>query len=122
MATQEERLLILRMIDEGKISADEGARLLAAIGNTEPPLAAGATTNIRAVRTIRVRVTDPVTEREKVNVNFPIMLAEFALRFVPENVDVRIEKIRQAIQSGQMGRAFLYEDRAEGMRVEISLE
>lgn len=31
MASQEERMLILKMIDEGKISADEGARLLSAI-------------------------------------------------------------------------------------------
>ena len=31
MATNEERMKILRMIDEGKITAEEGARLLATL-------------------------------------------------------------------------------------------
>ena len=32
MPSQEERMVILRMIEEGKITPEEGARLLAAIG------------------------------------------------------------------------------------------
>ncbi|MEM7130567.1 MAG: hypothetical protein AAF702_29860 [Chloroflexota bacterium] len=154
MATQEERMLILRMIDEGKISADEGARLLSAMGVAEPQ---GATSQapgqsqasgqsqgmsegsqartdvpwgsnrstaeqVRHVRSIRVRVFDPETKREKVNVAVPIVFAEFVLRLVPQNVDVRLEKIRRAVESGQMGRVFVYEEREEGIRVEIDLE
>jgi hypothetical protein len=35
MATTEERLTILRMIEQGKISAEEGARLLAALSSRQ---------------------------------------------------------------------------------------
>ena len=34
MATNEERIKILQMVDEGKISAEEGARLLTAFSDT----------------------------------------------------------------------------------------
>ena len=37
MATAEERLKILKMIDEGKISAEEGAKLLAALTESRKP-------------------------------------------------------------------------------------
>jgi len=37
MATTEERMKILNMIREGKISAEEGAKLLSALGDTEKP-------------------------------------------------------------------------------------
>lgn len=131
MASQEERLLILKMIDEGKISADEGTRLLAAVGKAEPDPPGeesqidadnGAAAAADKVRSIRVRVSDPVSKNEKVNLNVPIRLAEFALRFVPAHVDPRLDKVRRAIQSGQTGRVFIYEEREERLRVEISLE
>ena len=34
MATTEERMKILKMIDEGKISAEEGAKLLSALSES----------------------------------------------------------------------------------------
>ena len=35
MASSEERMMILRMVEEGKITPEEGARLLAATGERE---------------------------------------------------------------------------------------
>ena len=37
MATTEERMKILKMIDEGKISAEEGAKLLSALSDKPEP-------------------------------------------------------------------------------------
>ena len=37
MATTEERLKILKMIDDGKISAEEGAKLLSALSAGQKP-------------------------------------------------------------------------------------
>ena len=59
MATAEERMRILKMIEEGKISAEEGAKLLSALSESRrgpnppmPPRMPGA------ARWLRVRVTD----------------------------------------------------------------
>jgi len=44
MASSEERMMILRMVEEGKITPEEGARLLAAMGEREAaaePVGAG---------------------------------------------------------------------------------
>ena len=38
MATSDERMKILKMIDEGKISAEEGAKLLAALSSGSRPM------------------------------------------------------------------------------------
>ncbi len=42
MATSEERMKILRMVQERKITAEEGAKLLAALGKAEQKQAAPA--------------------------------------------------------------------------------
>ncbi|MDX1689200.1 MAG: hypothetical protein R3248_14550, partial [Candidatus Promineifilaceae bacterium] len=75
MATTEERMQILRMIEEGKISAGEGAELLRALeekkdgGPAAEPLRGAS-----KPRWFRVRVTDVETGRSKVNVNIPMGL------------------------------------------------
>ena len=42
MATTEERMKILKMIDEGKISAEEGAKLLSALSDSRNRAMTGA--------------------------------------------------------------------------------
>ena len=65
MATTEERMRILRMIQEDKISAEEGAKLLAALRESrkEPrPVGAAVFATSRGARgMLRVRVTDMTT-------------------------------------------------------------
>jgi len=64
MATAEERLKILEMVQEHKISPEEGARLLQA-------LQAGSKkgNNGRDPRWLRIRITDLKSGQAKVNVN-----------------------------------------------------
>jgi len=76
MATAEERLKILKMIDEGKISAEEGARLLSALaGSQKTGNRAPVRSSAGAARWLRVRVTDTFTGKTKATVNLPIGLA-----------------------------------------------
>ena len=89
MATVEERMKILKMIEEGKINAEEGAKLLAALAEsrkTPPPSARTALTGGEA-RWFRVRVTDLTTGKPKVNVNIPMGLVNVGIkmgaRFAP---------------------------------------
>jgi hypothetical protein len=125
MATTEERMQILKMIEEGKISAKDGAELLRALDQDNKP----PSTNLKgasAPRWFRVRVTDMATGRAKVNVNIPMGLVNVGIkmgaRFAPEVEGVAYDEIMEAIQSGQQGKIMDVTDEEDGERVEIFVE
>ncbi len=125
MALNEERRKVLEMVEEGKLSPEDGARLLAALGTPDEaqadaaPTATGASLNGRQ---FRVRVTNMATGKQKVTVNIPLGLVEFGLRFVPENDKFDPETLRQAIRDGLTGRIVEVEDEEKGDRVEVFIE
>ncbi len=130
MATVEERMKILRMVEAGTITAEEGAKLLAALEQSRkrerqasrqaPEGPAGA-----SARWVRIRVTDEKTGRAKVNINLPIGLVNLGLkvgaRFVPDTAELNMEELRQALFSGQLGK-IIEAVGEDGERVEIFLE
>jgi len=125
MSLKEERMQILKMIEDGQITAAEGARLLAALEEPEKKRAV-STAGTSPPRWFRVRVTDMSTGRVKVNVNIPLSLAAVGMklgaRFAPEMEGMNIEEIAAAIQSGSAGRILEAEDNEDNERVEIFIE
>jgi hypothetical protein len=123
MTMGEERMRILSMIENGQITAEEGAKLLAALRSSADD---GATTDRPQPRWFRVRVTDLASGRHKVNVNIPMSLVNVAVkmgaRFVPETEDVDLEALTEAIRNGQVGKILEATDEADGERVEIFVE
>ena len=129
MASSEERLQILKMIQEGKISAEEGAQLLQALTagakadkrSSAPPGAAGGD-----ARWFRVRVTDLRSGKNKVNVNIPMGLVNVGLkmgaRFAPNMEGVNLEEMMTAIKSGASGKVMDVTDEESGEHVEIYIE
>jgi len=117
---------ILKMIEEGKISAGDGAELLRALdqdGNrTKSEPMKGAST----ARWFRVRVTDLRTGKNKVNVNIPMGLVNVGMKmgakFTPEIEGIDLDEISEAIQGGQQGKVLDVIDEEEGERVEIFVE
>lgn len=127
MATTEERLQILKMIEEGKISAAEGAELLRAMetkGERGPALEPMKGTS--NPRWFRVRVTDMQTGRNKVNVNIPMGLVNVGIkmgaRFAPQIEGKELNTIMDAVRSGQLGKIVDIVDTDDGERVEIFVE
>jgi len=128
MTLQEERLQVLKMLEDGQISADEAAKLLAAIetGSQKTKRSPNTSPAGGSVRWLRVRVEDG--PRTKVNVNLPIGLVNVGLKlgskFVPEMEGLDMEEIRaeidEAIQSGAQGKIVEIED--EETRVEVFIE
>jgi hypothetical protein len=125
MSAVKERLRILKMIEDGVITADEGARLLAAVEEPAPrrESAPGAAV---PPRWFRVRVTDLDSGTAKVNVSIPLGLVDVGLRmgarFRPELGGYELNSIKQAIRQGLQGKIFEAEDRQDGERVEIYVE
>ena len=126
MATTEERMQILKMIAEGKISANEGAELLRTLSQNDRNETAEPLKGASSPRWFRVRVTDLHTGRNKVNVNIPMGLVNVGIkmgaRFAPEMEGVEYEEIMEAIKSGQQGKIFDLTSDDDGERVEIFVE
>jgi len=124
MTTAEERMRILQMIQEGKISADEGAKLLQALGSTSRTTAPPP--SVRDPRLLRVRITDLNTGKTKVNVSIPMSLVSVGIklgaRFAPSHVGVDYNEIMEAIKSGASGKLVDAEDAESGEHVEVWVE
>lgn len=129
MATAEERMQILKMIEAKQITAEEGAKLLTALGekdknnNTSGPQPSPATSG----RWFRVRVTDLKTGRRKVNVNIPLGLVDVGLKmgakFAPAGLEgLDVNQILTAMKSGTQGKVVDVEDEEDGEHVEVFIE
>ncbi|MCX6070250.1 MAG: hypothetical protein NTU91_05220 [Chloroflexi bacterium] len=123
MATSEERMKILKMIEERKISPEEGARLLAALAKAERKRAVATPGE---GRWLRVRVTDVDSGKTAVNVNLPVSLVNVGLRmgarFVPEMEGVSMSELEESIRQGVTGKIIDIVDEEEGQRVEVYVE
>lgn len=127
MATTEERLQILKMIEEGKISAAEGAELLRALDTQgDKAQAREPLKGASAPRWFRVRVTDVKTGRSKVNVNIPMGLVNVGMkmgaRFAPDIEGAQLEALMEAVRTGQQGKVIDVYDDEDGEHVEIFVE
>ena len=71
MSISEQRLRILKMIEGGQVSAQEGSQLIEALGE---PVRERSRPNAPP-RTLRVRVTNLATRRQIINVTIPAVLA-----------------------------------------------
>jgi len=126
MASAEERMQILRMIEEGKITAGEGAELLRVLDKSGRAQKNEPLKGSSAPRWFRVRVTDTATGRNKVNVNIPMGLVNVGIKmgakFAPELEGAQYEEIMEAIRSGQQGKIMDIVDDEDGEHVEIFVE
>jgi len=124
MTTAEERMKILDMIRDGKISPDEGSRLLQAL-NVGAKKAEDKDRG-RDPRWLRVRVTNKATNKTKVNVSVPMSLVNVGIklgaRFIPTDSEVDFTRALEAIRSGQTGKIFEYDDHDDAERVEVWVE
>lgn len=120
-----ERMQILKMVEAGQISAEEGVRLLRALDEADDKTQTTAHAPSNA-RWFRVRVTDLATGKSKVNVNIPIGLMNVGMRlgakFAPNVGSEEMEQILSAVKGGVQGRIIEVEDVEDGERVEIYVE
>ena len=121
----EERARILQMVNENKIDAQEGARLLSALHNASPGSHLQAPRE-GTPRWFRVRVTNLATGRTKVNVNLPLSLVKVGLkmgaRYSPDIEEFDWDELMAAIQEGAAGKLVEVEDVEDGEKVEVYVE
>ena len=126
MATTEERMKILKMVEDEKISAKEGAKLLAALSSGQSTGAPSSRPRAGAPRWLRVRVTDVATGRSKASVQIPLSLVDAGMKigahFAPEVEGVDMSNVMDALQAGMTGKIIDVMDEEDGEHVEIFVE
>lgn len=125
----DEKLMILKMVEEGKLSVEEAARLLEAVDNKKAEGSLVVKENSSSAKFLRVRVLDTANNKLKVNVNVPIALVEIGLKLGMaydselsgqlENID--INEIIKAVKDGAEGKIVDVET-DEGQKIEVMVE
>ena len=131
MASTEERMRILMMIQEGKISAAEGAQLIEALDElNEPappaPPAPGEFSVGKKPHYLRILVTDSDTGKTRVNVSLPVSLINSGLqmgaKLVPEVEGLSLDDLSAWMTSGEVGQIVDVFDEEDGEHIEVFLE
>jgi len=117
-ASIDERNHILRLVESGNVTAGEAAQLLDTLEVKQEHA-----DERKRKRTVRVRVTNLSTNRQKASVTAPVSLIEVTLRLatrlVPQIRGSALEDLLLAIENGAAGRLLDLQDLEEGERVEI---
>jgi len=128
MVSNEERMQILKMLEEKKITAQEAAELLDAVGRDSEPLnISKKTTDAKWLR-VKVLAEDG---KVKANVNIPVSLVDVGLKigkkFDPKLQEtdlggIDMKEIVEMIKQGAEGKIVDVYDEKSKTTVEISVE
>lgn len=126
MVTSTERMKILKMINDGKISAEEGSQLLSALSQRSDKPHRTARRSL-SNQMLRVRVTDMSTGKAKVNINVPMKLVNaginIAAQFIPEMESAQMmEAVKEALAENLSGKIVDVIDEEDQEHVEIFIE
>jgi hypothetical protein len=133
MITSEERLKVLKMVQEGKITAEMAADLLKALdasskGTTRDTQANLGDGNIPGMggKFFRVRVSDIYTGKVRANIRLPLGMVNAGLRmgmkFSPEVEGLNAERLVEALADGKTGKIVDVYDDEDGEHVEVYIE
>jgi hypothetical protein len=121
----EERLQILNMIANNKVTASDGVQLLEALGEVNPikPLAVKSHSEGGWLKII---ITDLVTGNIKTTVNIPLRLVEWGFgissRYTDELRNVDMTELYALLDSDLHGKILEVIDEEDGEKVEIFVE
>jgi hypothetical protein len=126
MVTSEERMKILKMISEDKITAEQGAQLLSVLTKHSDKPRPGPKRSL-AGQMLRIRVTDMASGKTKVHVNLPMRLVDaglnIAAQFTPEMEDGQMmEAVKEALSENVTGKIVDVIDEEDGEHVEIFID
>jgi len=132
MATNEERIKILSMLQDGIINAEQAAKLLESLSDgtseqkTSLPNNEGKLNNNKSGKYFRVRVTDSESGKTRVNIRLPIGLVgaglKMGMKFSPEIEGIDAETLHTFLTNGEIGQIVDVFDEEDGEHVEVFIE
>lgn len=126
----DERLLILKMLQEGKINAQEAANLLDALNTGKDTKKQGEPATEKESgkpgRWLRVIVTETSSGKSRANIRIPLGVINAGMKmgahFTPMIHGAYNEEISKAIQAGLTGQIIDVFDDEDGEHVEVFIE
>jgi hypothetical protein len=129
----EEKMRVLKMIQEGKLTPEEGMQLLDLLEEGTPseanPRAARAEkapARTEGGRWFHVRVTDLDTGKVRTNVRIPLGIVSMGIkmgaRFAPQVEGLEMDKLNEFITEGVTGQLVDVTDDEDGEHVEVYIE
>ncbi|MCK9152359.1 SHOCT-like domain-containing protein [Methanobacterium alcaliphilum] len=121
----EERMQILEMVEEGKITAEEGMELLSALEKSDDEIIPKS-----GAKWLKVRVRT-MDDKPKVNINIPISLVDVGLKLAKtydpklkeSGLDqINIEEIIDAVKNGAEGKIVDVEDEENKTKIKVYVE
>lgn len=131
MASSEERMKVLKMVQEGKITPEMASELLKALdSSSRKPQSEESTTGAfpgkGGGRFFRVRVTDTDSGKTRVNVRLPLGMVNagirMGMRFSPEVEGLDATRLAEALSAGETGQIMDIYDDEDGEHVEVYIE
>lgn len=118
----EDRMKILKMIENGTITAEDGMKLLKAVESSESRHESTEEEIQRAIKGVRINVYDPRREK-KVDITLPAGIFKFfGVKYIKDiDSDIDISGVLEAIKSGEIGE-LMNITTDDGHRVIISVE
>ncbi len=113
---------VLRLVAEGRLTAEEAGPILDALDGTSEAAddtaadAAGRASDTPA-RTLRVEVTE--AGRTVINLRIPLSLGRAAISQVPGISEATSDRIREAIAAGIKGSIVEVDEGGDGVRISI---
>jgi SHOCT-like protein len=120
---------VLRLVAEGRLSAEEAGPIIDALETIRPVIGATTTDDPRPAdvsaaspgggpgRAIRIEVTDQ--GRKVVNLRVPLALGRAALTRIPGLSEATAERIREAIETGVRGPIVDIDDEGDQVRIVV---
>jgi len=125
----EEKMMILKMLQEGKISANEAAILLESLDSgskKKDDKKQSEESRKTEGKFFRVSITDTTTGKSRANIRMPLSVMGIGMRFgahfAPQIDGVESEQLMDAIRNGQVGKIIDVFDDDDGEHVEIYIE
>ena len=127
MANVGDRMKVLKLVEEGRITAEQGAEFLAKSDyRQQARVGSSFGRGGSSGRWLHIRVTDITTGHSKASVQIPVQLVDAGLKigaqFVPDIKSVDLAKVMDAVRAGATGKVLDVNDDKEGEHTEISIE
>jgi hypothetical protein len=131
MASSEERMKVLKMVQEGKITPEMASELLKALDSSArkpqaEEVSSGPFTGKGGGRFFHVRVTDTDSGKTRVNVRLPLGMVNagirMGMRFSPEVEGLDTARLAEALAAGETGQIMDIYDDEDGEHVEVYIE
>jgi len=127
MENGNERMMILKMIEEGKVTADEGLQLLTSVQSERNQMKSKIISPGNGnQKFFRVRVTDTRTGSNKATVTLPLALMDWGLKvgsqFAPDLEEVDLGGLSEILHDGLDGKIVDVIDEEDGEHVEIFID